>query len=38
MQILMLSPIYMQIELYKCKIYNKQMNYDAALISIKNLR
>lgn len=34
----MLSPIYMNIELYKCKIYNRQMKHDLALTSIKSLR
>lgn len=28
----------MQIELYKCKIYNRQMKHDLALKSIKDLR
>ena len=28
----------MEIELFKCKIYNRQMQHDLALTSIKNLR
>lgn len=33
-----MSPIFIDIELYKCKIYNRQKDHDLALKSITNLR